>query len=73
MIGSYVGYLGAWTFGGGDRASSEHGASAADGRPCMAETVAILALGERCIIRESPKAVARPRAISVRAQRASKK
>jgi len=24
MIGSYVGYLGAWTFGGGDRASMEH-------------------------------------------------
>ena len=72
MIGSYVGYLGAWTFGGGDRASSEHGASPLMDRPCMAD-VAILALGERCIIRESPKAVARPRAISVRAQRAYKK
>lgn len=46
---------------------------AADGPAVYGGTVAILALGERCIIRESPKAVARPRAISVRAQRAYKK
>ena len=36
----------------GHGARSEHGASAADGRLSMAQTIAILALGERCIIRE---------------------